>query len=245
LQADLPGPAADLKAEKFRDADKEPYPQVLCLEYTAAVNEMPPSYRPQQKDKSKTTLIVVIVLVCVLVPCLCIVGGGAFAYFFAKKNVMPMMGCSLTMKFGRDAIVRYTQENGGRFPDAKTWQADVKPFYADLVKSGEPSRQLGAKTPDELWTCRPGLGGGETGIAYNSDLSGKNISEFKDPFSTIVLFEVEKPAQNCSEKYKVRPDSGSPAMFGEHLGWFYVMLQGEADLTGSGKGMYKSNAAGK
>jgi hypothetical protein len=204
------------------------------------VNEMPPAYQAPQQNKSRTTLIVVIVLVCVLVPCLCVVGGGAFAYFFAKKNVLPMVGCTITMTDARDAVVQYANQNDGKFPDAKTWQDDIKSHYAQLHTVEQGMGEMGGKTADEEWSCRPGPGDTLTGIAYNADLSGKKMADIKDPYATIVLFEVDKVSRNASAPYKERPEQESPAMFGEHMGWFFVPLQGDPDLTGSGKGKFKS-----
>jgi hypothetical protein len=69
---------------------------------------------------------------------------------------------------------------------------------------------------------------GMTGMAFNSDLSGKKMAEVKDPYGTIVIFEIEKATRNAHGTFKARSKENSPKIMGERRGWIEMPLQGSA-----------------
>lgn len=201
--------------------------------YTAHMSEAPPPFQRPNQAKSRTVLIVVIVLSCVLLPCLGVIGAGIYGWIFVRKNISPIAGCTLNFQQARDAILRYADTHAGKLPDARTWQDDVKSIYADMAKKTKQPF-FDQMKPDGDWGCQIAGTDTMTGMAYNSDLSGKVLAKISDSSSTIVLFEIEKPSRNASQVYKPRPFRSSPKIFGEPRGWFVIYVDGPPRNIGAG-----------
>lgn len=196
----------------------------------------PPPFGAQQPaKKNNTVLIVVIVLVVLAIPCLLLVGGGFWVYNVAKTNVMPMAGCAIGFEELRDSILAYADDNDGKLPNAATWQDDVRSYFAKESKGNKQDKgPFETFQPDGDWGCKHE--GGMTGIAFNSELSGKKVADIKDPEDTIVIYEVPAAKRNASGVYKEQAKSSSPKIFGERRGWFKIALKGDGDLDGTRQG---------
>lgn len=153
---------------------------------------------------------------------------GLFSWNFGKRMVGPIAGCAISFEAARTGIMEYAKANGGRLPKAETWQDDIRQYVAPhLNKSRDAQRIIDAKTmqADGDWGCYVS-DSKMTGMAFNSELSEKLLTDVSDPFNTIVLFEIEAPRRNAAEPYRLRPDSTSPQVFGEPRGWVYMPLEG-------------------
>lgn len=177
------------------------------------------------QKKSKTGLIIAIVLgvfgVCCVLP---ILGGGFFGFNLFKK-LTPMIGCVIGMDEAQQAIRLYADEHSGKLPNAKTWQDDLRPYYSRVEKDGKDKPPFKTFPVDGEWVCNDDKDQ-RTGIAFNSELSGKKLADIKDPYSTVLLFEVDQPGMNQSATYKYRPKNTGPKLFGEHRDWLYINVSG-------------------
>lgn len=151
---------------------------------------------------------------------------------FLKKTAFPMAGCFIGFEEVRNSIVAYSEDHDGKLPNAKTWQDDVREYYRK-----ESARQKKEKGPvqsfkvDGLWGCTL-EDGSQTGIAFNSELSGKKVSDIKDKNDKILVFEIEKPSLNANQVYKARKDP-PPKIFGSERGWLKIPLRGELSSDGA------------
>lgn len=182
----------------------------------------------------------------------CLVGFCAIAmivgYFSCKnlvsKTVGPMAGCAINFEAVRDGIMEYAKEHDGTFPTAANWQDQVKPYVVKALKKSQDAKQamdwMGMKVMDvdKEWGCFV-TDARTTGIAFNSDLSGKKLTDVENAWSTILVFEVESPRRNANEKYVKRPDSTSPTIMGEPRGWIAVPVTGNIEMKG-GRGNWNS-----
>lgn len=187
---------------------------------------VPPPFTPPQPAprKSNTALIVGIVLACVLIPCIGLIVVGAMGFNFFKQTIGPLATCGIGFEMVRTSILDYAQANGGKLPPAATWQDDVRPFYAKL--SPDEYGPFEKMSADGDWGCK--TGNSMTGIAYNSDLAGKLLTDIKDPYNTILIYEVEQAARNANGPYKKRSDAGSPMIMGERRGWLELPIKGDS-----------------
>jgi hypothetical protein len=145
-----------------------------------------------------------------------------------KKIVGPMAGCAVNFEATRDAIREYAKDHDGRLPNAATWQDDIKEYVnRQLQHKKEVEEMLDAKVmnTEADWGCYINETR-TTGIAFNSDLSGKLLTDVKEPWNTWIIFEIEKPRKNAAEKYVPLPNSSSPTMMGEPRGWIRMPLDG-------------------
>ncbi|MGV3618354.1 MAG: hypothetical protein ACO1SV_23760 [Fimbriimonas sp.] len=189
--------------------------------------ESPPPYSP--KKKTSTGLIIALVIGGVVLCCVLPIGGIAGAGFWGINKIKGVATCAIGFEQIRDSVNAYAKANNGKLPTANKWMDQVRPFYAKEVSKVE-GNPFGAIPADSIWACT-NEDGTKTGIAFNSDLSGKNLKDIQDHVATIVIFEIEKPAANAAESYKARPKATSPKMFGNPRGWFYAPLEG--DIKGS------------
>lgn len=175
-----------------------------------------------------------IIVVLVVVPCIGVVGLGVFGWGFFKNTLGPMAGCFIGFQHARDAVVQYANEHDGKLPNAKTWQDDVRETYRLIVqKNRDELGPIEPMSPDGPWGCKQ-ESGQMTGMAFNSDLSGKKLSEIKDQHLTILLFEIETASLNANRPYKKMDDKTSPKIFGEHRGWAEIGIQGSLDMDDGG-----------
>lgn len=192
----------------------------------------------------------ILILVGLLLACGCgVVALGYFGFGAMKKIAGPIAGCSINFKATRDGILEYARAHDGRLPNAETWQDDVKDYVRRQLTSLQTQERevqefINAKVmnPDADWGCYVHETR-TTGIAFNSDLSGKLLTDIKDPWNTPLVFEIEKPRKNAAEKYAPLPESSSPTIMGEPRGWIRMPVDGRMqgmteggdwDMGGSG-----------
>ena len=181
--------------------------------------------------KNKTNVIVWWVLGGVCVCCvLPIVGlGGAGFWLFGKAK--GVAGCSFAFTDVQKGILRYAEAHGNKMPKAETWQDDVREDYR---KSMTPKAQLGPieqMPADGDWGCKDSEGV-QTGMAFNSDLSGKKLADIQDQVSTVLIFETAHAAKNQHESYKPSDFTLSPKMLGKNRGWMEAPVSGVPYLLG-------------
>ncbi len=194
--------------------------------YNANVNVPPPFSPPQAAPpkKTNTALILGIVLACILIPCIGLIVVGAMGFNFVKNTIGPMATCAIAFEHVRNATLDYAKDHNGKLPKAETWQDDVRPYYEKTSKNTEDLGPFEAMKPDGDWGCK--TGNSMTGMAFNSELSGKKVEDIKDPYSTVLIFEIESAMKNAHQPFKVRSDSSSPKLMGEPRGWMEMMVQG-------------------
>lgn len=169
---------------------------------------------------NKTVLIVLIVVGAICVIC----GGGAAISWFAFRGVIEgPMQCGMTLGTAQNAFEKYAGENG-KMPDAENWQLALAPFM-----KAEGVEVMGMKVPaaDEVWLCNPS--DPQTGIAFNSDLSGVDWEDV--PRDTVILFETPETGMNLSAPYKALPTDQSPKIAGNPRGWFVMTKSGVESAT--------------
>jgi uncharacterized membrane protein YuzA (DUF378 family) len=189
----------------------------------------PPGYTPQRKNN--TTLILVIILVVFGAMCVGMIGLLGFGAWVGVRGAAPIISCVVGFEEVRQAVIAYSNDNGGRLPDADQWQDQVAPYYAKGAKDDIPFAQRMSAEGD--WGCKSGES--MTGMAFNSELSGKLLSDIKDPRGTVLLFEIETPRRNASEPFKRRPKETAPKMFGTPRDWIVVRIEGDPEF-GPGSG---------
>jgi hypothetical protein len=187
--------------------------------------ETPPPYSAPKKKNTGLIIGLVIggVALCCVGPML-LLGGGAFFMFNQTKGFAT---CLIGMEQLRDSVLAYAEANDGKLPKAKTWMNDVRPYFKKEV--GKVEGNPFAMSTEGTYAC-PGDGGEATGIAYNSALSGKTLKSIQDKVATVVLFEIEEPAENAARAYKELPVTGSPKIMNETRGWLTVTLEGDVQI---------------
>jgi len=191
--------------------------------------ETPPTYMPP-RPKNKTAMIVWIVIGVFFGCCILPIGLVTGLGFWGFSKVKSFAGCMFAYQDVQRGVLKYAGEHGGKLPKAETWQDDVRESYRASMR---PKREMGPfeeMAPDGDWGCKDS-NGVMSGMAFNSDLSGKKLDDIKDQVSTIMLFETEHPAKNQHEKYQPRDFANSPLMFGSHRGWMEVAVSGPPWMT--------------
>lgn len=190
--------------------------------------ESPPYLPPQKKSNYWVWIILGGVLFCCILP-IALLGGGLFWGF---NQIKGTGACVFNFQDAQKAVLLYANEHGGKLPSAATWQDDVR---EDFRKSMMPKNQMGPfeeMSPDGDWGCKE-PNGTMTGMAFNSDLSGKKLNDIKDQVSTIMIFETEHPAKNLHEKYHSRSFETSPKIMGGNpRGWMEVPVNGQMMMIG-------------
>lgn len=187
----------------------------------------PPSgYQPPRR-KSNAALIITIILICVLVPCIAVVGFGVWIYQGPyKRGIEPFMGCAIGFKDLGHALKAYEKDHDGKLPSAETWQDDMRSYYIRASESSKEERgPFPSLDPNKPFECVPAAnGGGATGIAFNTEVSGKKVSDIKDK-STVVLFETDQSSKNAHGVYKDRGET-APKFMGAPREWFRLDVSG-------------------
>lgn len=195
-------------------------------------NAPPPFVPPAAAGpkKSNTTLIVVIILAVVGIPCVGAIVVGAVGFKFFKSDIAPMAGCMMAFEEVHEAVIDYANEHNATLPNAKTWQDDVRDNYRKVVvKNSEDRGPFKAMRADSDWGCE--IGNDQmSGIAFNSEVSGKKLADIKEPRSTVLIFEVEAPGKNAARPFKALDEETSPKIFGENRGWVTVTVGGEVEM---------------
>ena len=161
---------------------------------------------------------------CCILPGI-VLGGLAFWGFNGAKD---LVGCTLNIAAIKKSITQYTDEHDGKLPAAATWQTDLAPYVQkqlSKMKEGNPFKTMDANGD---WGCsdKDVL---TSGFAFNSELSGKKLSEIKDR-QTVMVFEIDKVGRNQSMPYKPQDPSHSPTIFGKQRGWYFLNVSGETVL---------------
>jgi len=161
------------------------------------------------------------IFLCCLLPIGLVAGVGLFAFGKVKDTA----GCGLAMGHIQRAMILYSKDHEGKLPKAATWMDDVRPYYHKAQARNKDTDKVFGSMPDgEPFACTSD--GVKTGIAFNKDLSGKKVSDIKEPMDTVLVFETTNVQANLSETYKEPDFSMSPKVFGKHRGWMKVFVAG-------------------
>ena len=192
--------------------------------------ESPPPYYSGPK-KSNVGLIIAIIIGVVCVCCvLPIVGVGALG-FWGLGKIKGMVGCSIAFTNLQRSVQQYADDHGGKLPKAATWQTDIHPYFVKEVARHAKEQQMFSNGGADAVGCTNG-DSPPTGIAFNTELSGKKISDIKDPLTAVMLFEVPQTGSNLSQPYKVQSFQSSPKMLNTQRGWYVCGVDGRVELIG-------------
>lgn len=202
-----------------------------------------PGYAPPRNSGNK---VLIVILVIIAVMCVGLIAAGVGMYFWTmnlvKTTFIPTAQCAVGFEELRAALLDYAKDHDGKLPKAETWQDDVKPYYAKVKLGSEQNKDVPAgfeikKFPlDGDWGCKIS-DKDMTGIAFNKDLSEMKVADIKDPYTTVLLFEIEKPSKNANEIYVPRSKTNAPRIImGERRDWFRVTVQGRMDWSFDKKG---------
>lgn len=180
-------------------------------------------------QKPKTNgLVILFAVLGVLLVC-CGLPLAFFGYFGYKgfRSAMDMGGCYMNASLMSRALDDYVRAHDGKLPNAKTWQADLAPYF----KAGKDVKDSPIKIwkGDGEWSCEEG--GTKTGFAFNTDLSEKKVADLikANPY-TIAIFETKQVAYNQNSKFVELPRSESPKIMGgmidERRGWILLTPDG-------------------
>jgi hypothetical protein len=208
--------------------------------YPLSMQAPPPYIAPQPKNK--TGLIIAIVLgvlfVCCGLPTM-LAGGGLW---FGWNKMKGTMGCAISFAVVRQALDEYVADHNGKLPPAAKWQDEIRPYYAKALTSGKKGSSNGneAEQVMKLMEVMPADGDwgctnekNQTGMAFNSVLSGKKLAEIKDR-STVLIFEVPDRGKNLNRPYKELDKASSPMVFNSHRGWLKMTIANRSGNFGSG-----------
>ncbi|HRF59869.1 MAG TPA: hypothetical protein PLH94_08155 [Fimbriimonadaceae bacterium] len=210
-----------------------------------------PGYAPPRNSGNK---VLIVILVIIAVMCIGLIAAGVGMYFWSmnlvKNTFIPTAQCAVGFEELRAALLDYAKDHDGKLPKAETWQDDVKPYYAKVKLGTEQSQDVPKgfeikKFPlDGDWGCK--VSDKEmTGIAFNQELSEKKLSDIKDPYSTVILFEIEEPSKNAHEVYVPRSRTNAPRIImGERRDWFRITVEGRMDWSFDSKGRPSSLPSG-
>lgn len=199
--------------------------------------EAPPNFSPAPA-KSGNGKIVLIIIVAMGFACLLCVGGVGVAGYFGFQKVQGLISCTIGVQEIRDATIAYAKAHNDTLPKAETWMDDVRPYY-EKEAEGSKEQPFGRIPTQGTWSCTQE--GRTTAIAFNKELSGKKLSEIKDPKETVLIFETEGPALNLAKAYVVQDEATSPKVVNEPRGWITAPIEGEIK---TGKKKLKVRAKG-
>jgi hypothetical protein len=203
---------------------------------------MYPPASPRRSSNSTLKIVLILTLVVVL-PCIALILFGVFAVRagmgLVRDQFGPIASCDLRFVQARDALLLYAGDHGGRLPLAANWQDALAP-YIFQAQAGQPGAADAEKMfgieflpRDGDWGCQLPEGG-MTGMAFNKELSGKQLAEITDRRGTIVLFEIPEPRRNAAGSYVPKPAADSPRFMGTPRGWARIGLEGDTGLMGEG-----------
>lgn len=205
------------------------------------MSHVPPPFTGAEgaRPKNNTGLIIMIVLAVLVGGCILAVGMTAFFGLKAWDQVKPIVGCSVAFESVHESLKDYARDHDGKLPPAATWQDELRPYVkASISKLQKEAEGMGdmfkTMDPDGAWGCKTGKGDEMTGMAFNTELSGKKVDDIESKSTTVIVFEIERPSPNANEPYKARDPNASPSIFGERRGWFEVTWE-EADIVNNGQ----------
>lgn len=200
--------------------------------------QVAPQPAPTKSSGSKACLVAVI-----MVMGLCIVFAIVAANFMKGMwgQVTSTASCFGMFEVASKATHAYAKEHGGKFPNAATWQDDIKPYYTRLYnkfKSEEMPANMLPPAPGQMLQCV--WDGRKTGIAFNIELSEKLVDKIQKPGETPMLFEVDTVGTNLAMKYDPKPKSKAPKLMYNDRDWLVYYVEGERDPFTSGNTGSKS-----
>lgn len=192
----------------------------------------PPYYANAPKKTSTTTIVLVILGVCAVCCVLGVLGvGGLGLWGFNKaKN---FAACTFGAVGVGQAIHDYAADHHDKLPDAAKWQDEVAPYFAKIAEKQQKNvKFIGTFDPNGVWGCKDESGPGMTGLAFNSTLSGKKLSDIQDQDQEILLFEVPESGHNLNQPYHELPEDQSPKIMNSPRGWLKVTVDGQVVSKG-------------
>lgn len=192
--------------------------------------QAPPSFSPSAPKSGGSKIWIWILLgvgLCCFLPFLGLVGVGFWGFNVAKG----IAGCGFSIDAVSKGMLQYAREHDGKLPNAATWQTDIAPMVdqqmAAIKKKSGPFKVIEANGE---WGCFENdvLA---SGFAFNSDLSGKKLTDIKDS-KTVMIFEVSKPGRNQTMPYKPLDLNASPKILGNPRGWYTSDITGRSELIG-------------
>lgn len=197
-----------------------------------AIMMNPPRFEtPKRKEGSRTGLIITIIAAVLGIPCIGCILVAFWFRGFADKN-LGFVKDIMTIEVVRESLFLYAEDHQGKLPQADRWQDAIAPYY----KKAQQQMDIGPfKVADITKPIVFSSEGGKvlTGLAFNEELSKAVLKEIKNPDSTVLLFEIEKPALNATRRYKPLPDEKSPKIFGESRGWYKLTINGQSPMDQS------------
>jgi hypothetical protein len=192
--------------------------------------ESPPPYYSPAPKKSNTGLIVGLVLGAIVLCCILPIGVIGGLGFWGFQKAKGLVQCSITIQNLQQSLQAYAAEHQDRLPSASTWEKDVKPYYAKRVKNDQLQKNpFASSSTDGSIGCTDG-DNSFTGISFNKALSGKKLSEIKDPADTVLLFEVPTTGENLNADYTPQPFQSSPKILNAPRGWYVIHPTGSAGV---------------
>ena len=153
------------------------------------------------------------------------------ATFFFKNvfgQVTNTISCAGLFEITDASILSYAMEHNGKLPSSDTWQDDMAPYYKKhydkVAVEDELPKFMRPPAPGEALQCT--WEGRTTGIAFNVELSGKEISKIKNPEKTVLLFETETTGKNQSMTFKEKPKSKAPKVMYNEKDWIVYYVEG-------------------
>ncbi len=192
----------------------------------------PPRFeQPKRKEGSRTGLIITIIAAVIGIPCIGCIIVGLWFKGFAGKN-LTFVNDIITIEVVREALFLYADDHQGKLPQADRWQDAIAQYYKEAQKQMDsgPFNISDVTKPIEFVSNG---GKTKTGLAFNQELSKMSLKDIKNPESTVLLFEIEKPTLNATSVYKPMPDETSPKIMGERRGWYKLTVNGESAMDGS------------
>lgn len=162
-----------------------------------------------------------------------------------SKN-MGFVNDMITITAARDALMQYADAYEGKMPPGDRWQDAIASYY-EKANVGAQAGPIKAHDIRKVIVFSSESGKRKTGLAFNKELSGKNIDTITNPNEVVMLFEVEEQVKNNSIPYKPLPYRKSPRLMGERRGWYVLTITGKDVMNNKNSpfsGSAHSNSSG-
>lgn len=219
----------------------------------------PPPSMPPAKKGLNPLVIITIILLLIVAPC--VIGGILVANMFRglgktmNETLMPTVSCAMNIEAARDALLAYAKDNGDKLPPAENWQKTIYPYYEKAIgpKISKENVDIPIIGKIEIkrfpaegeWTCGVTFDSKDqkkfTGVAYNTDVAGKKLSDIKDLAATIAIFETKEPKLNQAMKYAALNPVEAPKIMGERREWIMAPLSGSVNFDVDKQGSRGAN----
>lgn len=187
--------------------------------------QVPPAPKaPATSGANKACLIAVC---CVLAMCAVMI----FVFIAFTKSVFgevtQTFSCMGMFEMTDNSLRAYAMDHKGKLPNAETWQDDIAPYYQRLyakVRSEKLPSSMLPPSPGEPLQCV--WGKRTTGVAFNVELSGKEIAKLQNPEKTPVIFEVDRTGTNLALPYSEKPKTKAPKVMYNDRDWIVYFVKG-------------------